>query len=78
MWQVKMCLERKKFPSVTRRCRPVVNRNWYRRLKGCRFEILATPRQLGWIDAPHTQNFEISKSAWVEARELKFCMNMLC
>jgi hypothetical protein len=51
--------------SVTRRCwhcRPVVGRNLYRqylsRLKGYRFEISATLRQLGWIDAPHTQNFE--------------------
>jgi hypothetical protein len=32
------------------------------RLHGYRFEILATLRQLGWIDAPHTQNFEILKS----------------
>jgi hypothetical protein len=27
-----------------------------------RFEISATLRQLGWIDAPHTQNIEILKS----------------
>jgi hypothetical protein len=47
-------------------CRPVVGRNLYRRylsrLKGYRFEISATLRKLGWIDAPHTQNFEILKS----------------
>jgi hypothetical protein len=117
---------------VTRRCYPVVGRNFYRwyfsRLKGYKFEIWANLRQLGWIDAPHTQNFEIlksleqtqesknvisvliffckildglnygrrcllrcfilkimkftckmvknlSKSVWVKARELKFCMN---
>jgi hypothetical protein len=45
-----------------RRCRPVVGRNLYQRylsrLKGYRFEISATLRQLGWIDAPHTQNFK--------------------
>jgi hypothetical protein len=56
----------KKIPSVTRRCLPGVGRNLCRRylsrLKGYRFEILATLRQLGWIDAPHTQNFEILKS----------------
>jgi hypothetical protein len=54
------------FPSVTRRCRPVVGRNLYRRylsrLKGYRFEIWATLRRLGWIDAPHTQIFEISRA----------------
>jgi hypothetical protein len=32
------------------------------RLKGYRFEISATLRQLGWIDTPHTQNFEISRA----------------
>jgi hypothetical protein len=32
------------------------------RPKGYRFEILATLRQLGWIDALPTQNFEILKS----------------
>jgi hypothetical protein len=56
----------KKNPSVTRRCRPGVSRNLYRqylsRLKGYRFEISAALRQFGWIDAPHTQNFEILKS----------------
>jgi hypothetical protein len=61
-----MSLERKKIPSVTRRCHPVVGRNLYRqylsRLKGYRFEISATLHQLGWIDAPHTQNFEIYKT----------------
>jgi hypothetical protein len=65
-------LERKKMPSVTRRCRscrrcrPGVGRNLCRRylsrLEGYRFEISAILRQLGWIDAPHTQNFEILKS----------------
>jgi hypothetical protein len=48
------------------RCRPGVGRNLCRRyisrLKSYRFEILATLRQLGWIDAPHNQNFEILKS----------------
>jgi hypothetical protein len=62
---------KKQCPSVTRRCRscrrcrPVVDRNLYRRylshLKGYRFEISANFRQLGWIDAPHTQTFEILK-----------------
>jgi hypothetical protein len=51
------------FPSVTRRCRPGVGQNLYRRylsrLKGYRFEISDTLRQLGWID---TQNFEISRA----------------
>jgi hypothetical protein len=58
----------KKNPSVTRccrRCRPGVGRYLFRRylsrLKGYRFEISATFRHLGWIDAPHTQNFEISR-----------------
>jgi hypothetical protein len=49
-----------------RRCRPVVGRNLCRRylsrITGYRFEISATLRQLGWIDAPNTQNFEILKS----------------
>jgi hypothetical protein len=58
---------KKIFPSVTRRCRPVVGRNLYRRylsrlFKSYRFEILANLQQLGWIHAPHTQNFEILKS----------------
>jgi hypothetical protein len=58
----------KKIPSVTRRCRclPGVGRNLCRRylsrLKGYRFVISAIFRHLGWIDAPHTQNFEILKS----------------
>jgi hypothetical protein len=50
------------FPFVTRRfrsCRPGVGRNLCRRylsrLKGYRFEISATLRQLGWI-------FEISRA----------------
>jgi hypothetical protein len=58
-----------KFPSVTRCCRrccPGVGRNLCRRylsrLKGYRFEISSTLRHLGWIDAPHTQNFEILES----------------
>jgi hypothetical protein len=55
----------KKNPSVTWRCGLGVGRNLYRRylsrLKGYRFEILAILRQLSWIDAPHTQNFEIFK-----------------
>jgi hypothetical protein len=37
-------------------------RRYLSRLKGYRFEIAATLRHLGWIDAPHTQNFEILKS----------------
>jgi hypothetical protein len=57
---------RLKFPSVTRRYRPVIGRNLCRRylsrLKGYRFEILAILRQLGWFEAPHTQTFEILKS----------------
>jgi hypothetical protein len=64
-----MSLELKKFPSAKRRCRscrPVVGRNLCRRylsrFKGYRFEILTTLRQLDWIDAPPTQNFEILKS----------------
>jgi hypothetical protein len=56
----------KQNPSVTRRCRPGVGRNFYQRYLSCfigyRFEISATLRQLGWIDAPHTQNFEILKT----------------
>jgi hypothetical protein len=54
------------FPSVTRRCRPGVGRNLYRRYlsrrKGYRFEISAILRQLGWIVAHLTQSFEILKS----------------
>jgi hypothetical protein len=66
VWKVKMSLERKKIPSVTRCCRPSFGRNLYARylsrLKGYRFEIPATLRHLGWIDAPHTKNSEILKS----------------
>jgi hypothetical protein len=44
----------------------VGGRNLYRqylsRFKSYKFEIPATLRQLGWIDAPHTQKFEIMKS----------------
>jgi hypothetical protein len=50
--------------SVTRRCRPGVGRNLYRRYLS-RFKCylsFAILRQLGWIDAPHIQNFEILKS----------------
>jgi hypothetical protein len=63
---VKICNKKKiqvkpKILSVTRRCRPVVGRNLYQRylshLQVYRFEILASIRQLGWIDA--LQNFEI-------------------
>jgi uncharacterized Fe-S radical SAM superfamily protein PflX len=32
------------------------------RLKYYRFEISATLHHLGWIDAPHSQNFEILES----------------
>jgi hypothetical protein len=49
-----------------RSCRPVVFRNLCRRylsrLEGYIFEISATLHQMSWIDAPHTQNFEILKS----------------
>jgi hypothetical protein len=37
-------------------------RRYLSRLKGYRFDISATLHQLGWIDAPHSQNFEILKS----------------
>jgi hypothetical protein len=64
------------FPFVTRRCRPGVGRNLYQRnlsrLKGYRFEISATLRQLNWIDAPHTQNFEILKSLEETQESKKF------
>jgi hypothetical protein len=56
------------------RCRPGVRRNLCRqylsRLKGYRFEISANLRQLGWIDAPHTQNFENLESL-EQTQELK-------
>jgi hypothetical protein len=51
-------------------------------LRATVFEISATLRQLGWIDAPHTQNFEILKSLeqTQESKKkiksvLKFCGN---
>jgi hypothetical protein len=78
-----MGFERKKFPSVTRRCRPVVGRNLYRRylsrLKSYSFEVSATLRQLGWIDAPHTQSFEILKSLeqTQESKNLKSLLKFL-
>jgi hypothetical protein len=63
-------VESEKIPSVTRRCRPGVGRNLCRRylshLKGYRFKISITLRKLGWIDAPHTQNYEILKSLGLE------------
>jgi hypothetical protein len=65
-----------KNPSVTRCCRPVVDWNLYRRylsrLKGYRFEIWATLRQLGWIDAPHTHSFDILTSL-EQTQESKKC-----
>jgi hypothetical protein len=73
----------KKNPSVTRRCRPGVGGNFYRqylnRLKGYRFEISGIIRQLGWIDAPHTQNFEILKSLeqTQESKNLKSVLKFL-
>jgi hypothetical protein len=67
---------KKKFPSATRRCHPGVGRNLCRRylsrLKSYRFEISAILRQLGWIDAPHTQNFEILKSLEQTQESKKF------
>jgi hypothetical protein len=49
------------------RCRSGVSRNLYRRYlsrlnKGNRFEFSTTLHYLEWIDAPHTQNFEILKA----------------
>jgi hypothetical protein len=41
-------------------------------LEGYRFEISATLRQLGWIDALHTQNFEILKSLEQTQKSKKF------
>jgi hypothetical protein len=48
-------------------------------LKGYRFEISAPLRQLGWIDAPHTQNFEILKSLeqTQESKKLKSLLKFL-
>jgi hypothetical protein len=65
-----MSLKRKKCPSVTRRCRHCVVA--VRSLVEICIddisavlratEISAALRQLGWIGAPHTQNFENLKS----------------
>jgi hypothetical protein len=60
----------KKIPSVTRRCR-------LSHLKGYRFEISATLRQLGWIDAPHAQNFEISRENSGIKNKLKSVLKIL-
>jgi hypothetical protein len=63
--------------------RPGVGRNLCRRylsrLKGYRFEISATLRQLGWIDAPHTQNFEILEylEQTQKSKKLKSVLNFL-
>jgi hypothetical protein len=79
----KTSLEQKKFPSVTRRCCLGVGRNLCRRylsrLKGYRFEISTIFRQLGWIDAPHTQNFEILKSLeqTQESKKIKSLLKFL-
>jgi hypothetical protein len=79
----KTSLEQKKIPSVTRRCRPDVSRNLCRRylgrLKDDRFEISAALRHLGWIDAPHTQNFEILKflEQTQESKKIKICSDGL-
>jgi hypothetical protein len=96
-----------KITSVTRRCRPGVGRNLYRR---CLSSAILKATNLDYCTS-YTQNFEIlksfenfflnlykklvylelfselaitwkkvknlSESAWVEARQLKFCMNML-
>jgi hypothetical protein len=56
-------------------------RGYLSRLEDYRFEISATLRQLGWIDAPHTQSFEILKSLeqTQESKKIKitwnFCKN---
>ena len=64
---------KKKFPSVTQRCRRCRTGNLYRRylsrLKCYSVQILATLSHLCWIDAPHTQNFEIS---WENSGVKKF------
>jgi hypothetical protein len=46
------------------RCRILLDlyRRYLSRLNCYRFEISATLHHLGWIDAPHTQNFEISRA----------------
>jgi hypothetical protein len=57
----KLCLQVQAF---SRALPDFVGRNLYRRyfshLKSYGFEISATFQNLGWIDAPHTQNFENS------------------
>jgi hypothetical protein len=76
---------RKKIKSARvgrrRRCRSGVGRNLCRRylsrLKGYRFEISATLRQLAWIDAPHTQNFEILKSLEQTQESKKFNISLI-
>jgi hypothetical protein len=51
---------------------PSLYRRFLSRLKSYRFEISATLRQLGWIDAPHTQNFEILESLEQTQESKKF------
>jgi hypothetical protein len=54
----------------------VVAQNLYRRYlsrrKSYRFEFSATFHYMGWIDAPHTQNFEILKSLEKTQESKKF------
>jgi hypothetical protein len=63
-------------PALPGRCRSGVGRNLCRQylsgLKGYRFEISATLRQLGWIDTPHTKNFEILESLEQTQESKKF------
>jgi hypothetical protein len=40
-------------------------------ISAVRDEISATRRKLGWIDAPHTQNFEIYKEQTQELKKIK-------
>jgi hypothetical protein len=49
------------------------------RLKGYRFDISATLRQLEWIDAPYAQNFVILKSLeqTKESKKKKISVKML-
>jgi hypothetical protein len=83
MRKVKTSWERKNFPSVKRRRRQGVGRNLSfclkDRLKDYRLKILATLRQLGWIDGPHTQNFEILKSVeqTQESKKIKSVLKCL-
>jgi hypothetical protein len=66
------------------RCRPVVGRNSYRRylsrLRGYRFEISATLRKLGWIDAPQLRILK-SLEQTQEIKKIKItfeiCVKML-